>query len=124
MGVIEVKNIKIYTNHGCLEEEAKIGSEYRVDIKVNADLSKSSKTDDLLDTVDYVHLNKIAFEEMAIRSKLLEEVAQRMLTRIFAEIPMVKKAKVSVAKINPPIGGNVAEVAIVLTKKRKKYLYN
>ena len=124
MGVIEVKNIKIYTNHGCLEEEAKIGSEYRVDIKVNADLSKSSKTDDLLDTVDYVHLNKIAFEEMAIRSKLLEEVAQRMLTRIFAEIPMVKKAKVSVAKINPPIGGNVGEVAIVLTKKRKKYLYN
>ena len=72
MGVIEVKNIKIYTNHGCLEEEAKIGSEYRVDIKVNADLSKSSKTDDLLDTVDYVHLNKIAFEEMAIRYKLLE----------------------------------------------------
>lgn len=119
MGVIEVNNIKVFTNHGCLEEEAKIGSEYRVDIKVNADLSKSAKTDDLKDTVDYVHLNKIAKEEMAIRSKLLEEVAQRILTRIFNEIPMVKKAKVSVAKINPPIGGNVGEVVIVLTKKRK-----
>ncbi len=120
MGVIKVNNIKVFTNHGCLEEEAKIGSEYRVDIKVNADLSKSSKTDDLHDTVDYVHLNKIAKEEMAIRSKLLEEVAERIMTRIFTEIPMVKKTKVSVAKINPPIGGNVGEVVIVLTKKRKK----
>lgn len=119
MGVIEVNNIKVFTNHGCLEEEAKIGSEYRVDIKVKADLSKSAKTDDLVDTVDYVHLNKIAIEEMAIRSKLLEHVAQRILIRIFKEIPMVKKARISVAKINPPIGGNVGEVAIILTKKRK-----
>jgi len=31
---------------------------------------------------------------------------------------MVKKAKVSVAKINPPIGGNVEEVVVILTKKR------
>lgn len=119
MGVIKVNNIKVFTNHGCLEEEAKIGSEYRVDIKVNVDLRKSSITDELSDTVDYVHLNLIAKEEMAIRSKLLEEVAERMLVRIFKEIPMVKKAKVSVAKINPPIGGNVGEVVIILTKKRK-----
>ena len=119
MGVIEVNNIKVFTNHGCLEEEAKIGSEYRVDIKIKADLSKSSVTDNLADTVDYVHLNKIAKEEMAIRSKLLEEVAQRIINRIFDELPMVKKAKVSVAKINPPIGGNVGEVVIILSKKRK-----
>jgi len=119
MGVIEVNNIKVFTNHGCLEEEAKIGSEYRVDIRIKADLSKSSVTDNLADTVDYVHLNKIAKEEMAIRSKLLEEVAQRIINRIFDELPMVKKAKVSVAKINPPIGGNVGEVVIILSKKRK-----
>lgn len=119
MGEIQVNNIKIFTNHGCLEEEAKIGSEYKVDIKIKADLSKSSKTDELSDTVDYVHLNKIAKEEMAIRSKLLEEVGERILVRIFNEIPMVKKAKISVAKINPPIGGNVGEVVIVLRKKRK-----
>ena len=30
-----------------------------------------------------------------------------------------KKATVSVAKLNPPIGGNVEEVIIVLSKKRK-----
>ena len=120
MGIIQVNNIKLYAYHGCLEEEAKIGSEYRVDVEVKADLKKSSKTDELIDTVDYVHLNHIVKEEMAIRSKLLEEVAQRILNRFFNELPTIKKAKVSVAKINPPIGGNVEEVAIILRKKRKK----
>ena len=120
MGIIKVNNIKLYAYHGCLDEEAKIGSEYRVDISVKADLKKSSKTDELVDTVDYVHLNFIVKEEMAIRAKLLEHVAKRIIDRIFDELIMVKKAKVSVAKINPPIGGNVEEVAIILTKKRKK----
>lgn len=118
MGIIKVNNIKLYAFHGCLDEEAKIGSEYRVDVFVKADLKKSSETDDLADTVDYVHLNKIVKEEMAIRSKLLEEVANRILRRFFEEIPMIKKATVGVSKINPPIGGNVEEVVIVLTKKR------
>ena len=118
MGKIQVNNIKLYAYHGCLDEEAKIGSWYRVDVSVKADLKKSAKTDDLADTVDYVHLNHIVKEEMAIRSKLLEEVAQRILNRFFKEIPMLKKATVSVAKINPPIGGNVEEVVIILSKKR------
>ncbi|WP_181858180.1 dihydroneopterin aldolase [Polaribacter sp. WD7] len=118
MGTIQVNNIKLYANHGCLEEEAKIGSWYRVDVTVKADLKKSAKTDNLTDTVDYVHLNHIVKEEMAIRSKLLEEVAQRILDRFFKEIQMLKKATVSVAKINPPIGGNVEEVVIILSKKR------
>lgn len=120
MGIIKVNNIKIYTNHGCLDEEAKIGSEYRVDIEVKADLMKSAETDDLADTVDYVHLNRIAKEEMAKRAKLLEKVALHILDRILKEIPIVEEATVRVAKINPPIGGNVQEVVIELFKKRKK----
>ncbi len=118
MGKIQVNNIKLYAYHGCLEEEAKIGSWYRVDVEVEADLSKSSQTDELLDTVDYVHLNHVVKEEMAIRSKLLEEVAKRILNRFFIELDMVNKATVSVAKINPPIGGNVQEVVVILSKER------
>jgi dihydroneopterin aldolase len=118
MGIIQVNNIRLFSNHGCLEEEAKIGSEYRVDIEIKANLKKSAQTDELSDTVDYVHLNRIVKEEMAIRSKLLEQVAQRILNRFFKELKMLRKAKVAVSKINPPIGGNVEEVVIVLTKKR------
>jgi dihydroneopterin aldolase len=120
MGVIKVRNIRIYAYHGCLIEEGKIGSDYRVDLKIRADLSKSAVSDNLSDTVDYVHLNKIVKEEMAIRSKLLEEVARRILDRILEEVPMVKKAEIAVSKLNPPIGGNVAMVTIEMLKRRAK----
>ena len=118
MGKIQVNNIKLYANHGCLEEEAMIGSWYRVDIEVEVNLAKSSISDALEDTVDYVHLNHIVKEEMAKRSKLLEEVARRILDRFFSELKMINTATVRVAKINPPIGGNVQEVVIILTKER------
>ncbi len=118
MGIIKVENIKLYAFHGCLNEEALIGSEYSVDITVTADLSKSSLTDDLNDTVDYVLLNKIVAEEMAVRSKLLEQVGQRILDSIFKKSPLVTNATVSVSKLNPPIGGNVEKVTILLSKER------
>lgn len=118
MGVIKIKNIRVYAYHGCLVEEGKIGSDYRVDLTIKADLSKSAISDNLTDTVDYVHLNRIVKEEMAIRSKLLEEVSNRVLLRVLREIPLVKKVDVAVSKLNPPIGGNVAMVTIEMSKKR------
>lgn len=118
MQQIQLKDIRIFTNHGCLKEEQKIGSEYWVNVTVEADLSKASKTDELADTVDYVHLNKIVTTQMAIRSKLLEHVAQRILDVIFKELPLVSVATVEVAKVNPPIGGDVAEVVVCLSQKR------
>ena len=112
MGKIYLKNIRVYANHGCMDEEGKIGSDYVVNLMVKTDLSLSSKTDRLEDTVDYVALNSIVKDEMAIRSKLLEQVATRILLRILKEHATVIFAKVKVAKKNPPIGGNVEEVAI------------
>ena len=118
LGKIQVNNIKLYTNHGGVDEEAKIGSWYRVDVEVETNLLKSARTDDLNNTVDYVHLNKIVKEEMAIRAKLLETVAERILNRFLNEIDLIDKATISVKKINPPIGGNVEGVTIIMGKER------
>jgi dihydroneopterin aldolase len=118
MNEIILDNVRVYAYHGCLVEEGQIGSDYRVDLKVTADLFKSASTDDLADTVDYVSLNRIIKEEMAIRSKLLEHVAQRILDRIIAEEPIVERAQIRVYKINPPIGGDVATVSVVMSKSR------
>ncbi len=118
VGTIKIKNIKVYAYHGCLGEESAIGSDYRVDLKVNVDLDKATISDHLSDTVDYVHLNRIVKEEMMIRSKLLEHAAQRILNRIFKEVALVKRARISVSKINPPIGGDVEMVTVSLKSKR------
>ena len=114
MGTIILQNIRTYSYHGCLIEEGKIGSDYKVDLEIKTNLKKSARTDELHDTVDYVDLNRIVVEEMAIRAKLLEHVAQRIIDRIFKELPMVTNVKIGVSKLNPPIGGDVEAVTIVL----------
>lgn len=118
MGKVKVENIRVYGHHGCLKEETAIGSEYRVDVSIEADLSKPSLSDRLSETVDYVHINRIVVEEMKVPSKLLENVAMRILKRVLEELQMVQEATVSVSKINPPIGGDVEMVTVVLTEKR------
>ena len=120
MGIIKVENIRVFAYHGCLKEETKIGSDYRVDLQVKANLQTSAKTDDLKDTIDYVFLNKVIKEEMEIPSHLLETVAKRILNRVFNKDKLVKKATVWVSKLNPPIGGDVEKVTIKMTDKRKK----
>ncbi|MBV1923221.1 MAG: dihydroneopterin aldolase [Flavobacteriaceae bacterium] len=118
MSTIRLKNIKIYAFHGCMIEEGQIGSDYLVNISVKADLNKAAETDDLHDTVDYVHIQKIVKDEMAIRSKLLEHVGKRIIDTVFQQIKMVDEVKVTVSKVNPPIGGDVAEVSVTMNAKR------
>ncbi|WP_338409020.1 dihydroneopterin aldolase [uncultured Flavobacterium sp.] len=119
MGKIILKNIRTFSFHGCLVEESKIGSDYSVDLEIKTNLKKSSLSDDLNDTVDYVYLNKIVVEEMAKRSKLLEHVAKRIVLRTFDEIKSIQEIKVAVSKINPPIGGDVESVTIEIVETRQ-----
>ncbi|MGB0316343.1 MAG: dihydroneopterin aldolase [Flavobacteriaceae bacterium] len=118
MGKIFVKNIRLYAYHGCLEEESKIGSDYLVNLTVETDLEKSSGTDDLKDTVDYEALHALAKEEMSKREKLLETVVFRLAKKILKQHREVSTAIVKVAKLNPPIGGNVEEVAVEIELSR------
>ncbi|MFT6748273.1 MAG: dihydroneopterin aldolase [Flavobacterium sp.] len=118
MGIIKLKNIRCFAYHGCLVEEGKIGSDYLVNLTVLVDLEKSSETDDLTDTADYVDLNRIVTEEMATRSKLLEHVARRIINRIFKELSVIQKVIVEVSKLNPPIGGDVESVTIQMEEVR------
>ncbi|MHA7831606.1 MAG: dihydroneopterin aldolase [Flagellimonas sp.] len=118
MGKIRLKNIRIHSNHGCLKEEMLIGSDYRVDLEITTDLSQPAASDQLSETVDYVHLNNIIKEEMTVRSNLLEHVAKRIIDRIFEEIIEVTQVEVEVSKINPPIGGDVESVSVKLAITR------
>ena len=101
-----------------LIEEEKIGSDYIVNLTVKTDLSLSSVTDKLEDTVDYVSLLAIVKKQMSIRSKLLENVVDRIINQVFNDLPKVSQVTVSVSKRNPPIGGSVEEVCVEKELKR------
>jgi dihydroneopterin aldolase len=112
MGLICLNNIRVYAFHGCMDEEARIGSDYTVDLKLETDFSKAAQSDSLEHTIDYVAANLIVREEMAIRSKLIEHVAARILQRLKLEFGALEFAEVTVTKINPPMGGQVDSVSV------------
>jgi dihydroneopterin aldolase len=111
---IEVNGIKLYANHGCLTEEAAIGGHYEVDVLLTTDFKAAAVHDDLSQTIDYVLINRIVQEEMAIRSKLIEHVGQRIINRIKNEAKNVHSIRVKVIKLSPPINGDVNNVAIII----------
>jgi dihydroneopterin aldolase len=112
--VIEVNGIKLYAYHGCLEEEGKIGGNYIVDVRLTTNFSTAAVDDNLSETIDYVDVNRIVGEEMAIRSKLIEHVGKRIIDRIKSELNSVQTVRVQVTKLSPPINGDVDNVAIII----------
>ena len=116
---IYLKNIRCYSFHGCLKEEGVIGSDYLVNLWAKGALGKAALTDRLEHAIDYVLLNKIVVEEMAIPAKLLETVAERILNRVLKEDKRIQKVKISVSKICPPINGDVESVVVKLSKKKE-----
>jgi dihydroneopterin aldolase len=114
MNKILVEGIKLYAYHGCLDEEAIIGADYIVDVIIETDFSNAAQTDDLTKTVDYVIVYNIVKAEMAIRSKLIEHVAKRILDSIKKEFPALTTTEVKVTKMNPPMNGHVERVSVIL----------
>jgi len=111
---IEVNGIKLYAHHGCLAEEEAIGGHYVVDVHMTTDFSQAAEHDLLHKTIDYVDVNRIVKEEMAIRSKLIEHVGQRIVNRLKNELTGLALLRVKVTKITPPINGDVDNVAIII----------
>lgn len=87
-----------------------------MDVTVVTDFSKPSSSDRLSDAVDYVAVYELTKKEMAVRSNLIEHVAQRIHDAVRKKFPEVKKIKVKVEKINPPIGGEAKSVSAVISK--------
>lgn len=115
MNKILIEGIKVYAYHGCLEEEGKIGCNYLVDVTMETNFSEAAKTDDLTKTIDYVIVYDIVKKEMAIRSKLIEQVGQRIVDELKKQFSTLKKLEVKVTKLNPPMNGNVEKVSIIIT---------
>lgn len=115
VNIIEVNGIKVHAFHGCMEEEARIGGEYVVDVSLHTNFRKAAETDALDKTLDYVKVNDIVVKEMKVRSKLIEHVGDRILQQLKKEFAPLDRVQVQVTKVNPPINGSVDNVRVVLS---------
>ena len=118
MGIIRVEDIRCFAYHGCMEEEAIVGTDFTVDVELKTDLSISTKSDLLADTIDYVAVSRIVQEEMSIRSRLIEHVAQRIINRLMRDFCSLEHSKVVVVKHAAPIDGEVKRVSVTLEAKK------
>src|SRR5690349_11701271 len=109
---INIEGIKLYGFHGCLEEEGRIGGNYVVDVYMTTDFSKAAKSDELTDTLDYCTVYEISKAEMAVRSKLIENVCERIYEKIRTAFPALKTLHVRITKLSPPMNGNVEKVSV------------
>ncbi len=118
MGQIRLNGMEFYAYHGCYQEEQLIGNYFLVDMVMETDMAKASQNDNLSDALNYAEVYELVQQEMNINSHLLEHVCARILNRIFEHFPQLLWAEVQVAKLNPPIGGQVKSVSVKQQRKR------
>ncbi|GAB4129212.1 MAG: dihydroneopterin aldolase [Raineya sp.] len=116
---IILENIEFFAYHGYYDEEQKIGNKYTLDVKIEAELHKAAQTDKLSDTINYEHIYQIIAKEMAIPTRLLEHIAQRIIDALFRQYAQIKAVEVAVGKHNPPIGGVCGKAKVILKQTRK-----
>ncbi len=116
MGRIHLEEMEFYAFHGHYTEEQIVGNKFLLDIIIETDMSIPANTDDLADAINYQTVYKLIKQEMFKKSKLLENIANRILEAIYSEFKGIQKVTVTIRKMNPPMGGKMRSVAVTLSK--------
>ena len=115
MVTIALHGAEFFAYHGFYSEEQLIGAKFIIDIEVDFEPLDDIKVDKLANTVDYEQLYNIACLEMKKTRKLIETVAQAIADKIKARFPFIKTTRVSIKKMNPPMGGKIDYSSILIT---------
>ncbi|WP_346986495.1 dihydroneopterin aldolase [Chryseobacterium sp. POE27] len=119
MSKIFLEDVKIYAYHGVLPEENIIGTYYILNLEIHTDLWKAAQSDNLDDTISYADINEVIRHEMKIKSKLLEHVAGRIISKIHENFPEISYIKLKITKTAPPMLGEMKGASIELEKSFK-----
>lgn len=118
MSQIFLEGLEFYAYHGCFKEEQVIGTWFNLDVLLWGDFEKAALADNLEATVNYLSVYRTLKTEMEIPTKLLETVAVRMLDAVLKSYPLVEKVEVKLSKMNPPLGGKLKSVSVMMSKSR------
>ena len=117
---IFITGVVIHARHGVMEHETEVGQRFVIDLELSVDLSESSRTDRLADTVSYS--NVVATATAAFKNvnyKLLERAAGAVADAVLAAFPRVGAVKVTVHKPHAPIAAIFEDVGVVLMRTRQ-----
>ena len=116
MGLIQIENMEFYSFHGHFREERIVGNKFLLDLTIETDMKAPMESDNLKDAVNYQRVYEIVKIQMEKKSYLLEHIAGRIIDAIYAEVDGINKVTVKVSKMNPPMGGKIGSVSVVLSR--------
>ena len=105
--------MEFYAFHGHYEEEQAAGNLFSVNVTVETDISEAVKTDRLDRAIDYTRIYLLVKQEMEIPSRLLENVAGRIIEKIHGLSAHISRVTVTVSKLNPAMGGQMKKFSVV-----------
>jgi dihydroneopterin aldolase len=108
--------MEFYAFHGHFREERIVGNKFLVDLTIETDMTIPAESDNLKDAVNYQRVYEIIKSQMETKSYLLEHIAARIIDAIYAEMSGIEKITVKVSKMNPPMGGKIGSVSVVLSR--------
>ncbi|SDQ04150.1 dihydroneopterin aldolase [Virgibacillus subterraneus] len=119
MDKILINQMAFYGYHGLFPEENKLGQRFYVDVQLMLNLKKSSKSDDMNDSINYGDVYELVKGIMEGKPKnLIEAVAEDIAKDLFHEFNLLKACTVKVTKPDPPIPGHYQSVAVEITRER------
>jgi len=113
---IELKHIRFFGYHGVYPQEKKEGGEFEVNLSLSFH-PVGKKINSLDETVNYENLFELLKTEMQTPRELLETLAMEIIERIHEKFSRIKKAKIEIVKLKPPIEGLVGNVATAYSKE-------
>lgn len=117
--IIFVTGVVIHARHGVMEHETEVGQRFVIDLELGVDLSESSRTDRLADTVSYADVVATATAAFkGVNYRLLERAAGAVADAVLDAFPRVLSVKVTVHKPHAPIAAIFDDVGVVLTRIR------
>lgn len=116
MGLIQIENMEFYAFHGHFKEERIVGNKFLVDLTIETDMKTPAESDNLKDAVNYQQIYDIVKSQMGMKSHLLEHIAGRILDSIYAEMDGIENVTIKISKMNPPMGGKIGSVSVVMTR--------
>ncbi len=117
-------DLHFFAYHGVSPQEAVVGNEYILSLRLGADITRAMETDDVADTLNYAEVYRVLKEEMEIPSKLLEHVGGRLVRRLFREFPTLEHIDLKIAKRNPPMGADIASAGVEIHCLRSEIFFS
>lgn len=109
--------MKFHAYHGCLDFEKRDGNTFLVNLILELNTEKAEISDKLEDTLNYQEVYDVVKREMEIPSNLIEHAARRILDALIENFPQILHLNLRLSKLNPPLGGDVESVSVVMRKK-------